>query len=292
MIRWLKVELEDNGDKYITSVTKPYSLGPNGEGQKQLLTIMSMTSAILGLDYPEYTVQDTNEVVQIMYLIGEGATSIVYAAKCQNQTGVIKCLKRGHEALAKHELKVLTHSNKNNVSGIPYPVIEICEGVLFFSDELTHLQELSKAQASDLIDCLQGAHKAGVVHRDVRPDNIMEDMYGNVRLIDWGFASFVLENINVPLRGTFRYASEEVLNHAILKSYRVPRVKDDVHSVLRVILSSLQPRISYDLAKIGDRDLQAARNYWAQKRKLNDKYDWAFNSAESCEYDELKKIFF
>jgi RIO-like serine/threonine protein kinase len=287
LIRWLKVEVVENGTKFKTSVSKPYRLAE--DGQKQLLTIMSMQSAGLGLDYPEYNVKNTNEVVQIKYLIGEGATSIVYAAQTTNKIGVIKCLQNDYSSLAKIELNLLNRLEKSKVPWIPSPVEEITDGVLFFTEELAPLYQLNKGQASELIDCLQGAHKVGIIHRDVRPDNIMQDMQGHVRLIDWGFASSKGDT-NVPFQGTFRYASQEVLLAAISETARGPQPKDDLHSALRIILSSLQPSISNDLAKI--EDLQGVLDYWTDKRKKNRKYEWAFVAADECNYDDLKLLYF
>ena len=189
MIRWLKIE-EKHG-QFITTVSRPASLAPFGDGQRQLLTILTKLPAELGLDFPQITASDTNESVKITSFIGEGATSFVYAATFGGNDGVLKLLKRGFEGLADHELLVLSHLQQNHVFGIPSFVTKIREGALFFREELTHVDSIDREKLCSLIDCLRGAHKAGVIHRDVRPDNIMQNGEGNVCLIDWGFHALV-----------------------------------------------------------------------------------------------------
>lgn len=291
IIRWLKTE-ESNG-RFITTVSRPASLAPHEDGQRQLLTILTKSSAELGLDFPRIAASDTNELVEITSLIGEGATSTVYAATFQGHTGVLKCLKHGFEKLADHELLVLHHLQLNQVIGIPRHVTKIRNGVLFFGEELTHVDSLDREKLSGLVDCLRAAHMAEVVHRDVRPDNIMQDSEGRIFLVDWGFAHRKMPTATIPeFRGTFRYASEEVLVSAISGVPREPQPKDDLASLVRVMLSMSSPSLQDKLAEIQANDLRAAQSFWADKRKGNQGYEWVFELANSCDYDALKVAMF
>ena len=49
-----------------------------------------------------------------------------------------------------------------------------------------------RALLCDLLDALGHAHQAGIVHRDVKPENILFDQHGRVQLADFG-AAFALE---------------------------------------------------------------------------------------------------
>src|SRR5205085_3442270 len=45
------------------------------------------------------------------------------------------------------------------------------------------------AIGSELLDALDAGHRAGIVHRDVKPGNVMVDRLGRVRLADFGVAA-------------------------------------------------------------------------------------------------------
>ncbi|MGZ9841459.1 protein kinase domain-containing protein, partial [Tsukamurella ocularis] len=60
---------------------------------------------------------------------------------------------------------------------------------------LSRLGHLSQAQALDLLEqtgrALQVAHTAGLVHRDVKPGNILITPTGQVKITDFGIAKAV-----------------------------------------------------------------------------------------------------
>ncbi|HSA96605.1 MAG TPA: serine/threonine-protein kinase, partial [Acidobacteriota bacterium] len=66
--------------------------------------------------------------------------------------------------------------------------------------------------ARQICDGLEEAHKLGVVHRDLKPQNIMVDADGNVRIMDFGIArSLAAKSTTAPgvLIGTPEYMSPE-----------------------------------------------------------------------------------
>mmetsp|Transcript_13631 Transcript_13631/g.20755 ORF Transcript_13631/g.20755 Transcript_13631/m.20755 type:complete len:95 (+) Transcript_13631:813-1097(+) len=66
----------------------------------------------------------------------------------------------------------------------------------------------------------------------------MLDRHGVAGLIDWGCAAFTKNAVVAAgISGTFRYASDEVLEAAINESMRTPKPKDDLRSLVRVILA-------------------------------------------------------
>jgi diguanylate cyclase (GGDEF)-like protein len=75
--------------------------------------------------------------------------------------------------------------------GRPYLVMELVEGRELA--DVLHAGQLSEAAAARLgaalADALGAAHHAGLVHRDIKPQNIMVQANGSPMLIDFGLAS-------------------------------------------------------------------------------------------------------
>lgn len=106
----------------------------------------------------------------------------------------------------------------------------------------------SQAQVISIsLEILQGfeiLHQHGIVHRDVKPDNILFDETGRAKLIDFGFADHDVTE-NQDKAGTFLYSSPE--QSGTLK--RAVDARSDLYSLGVVLYEALSRRVPLPLAK-------------------------------------------
>ncbi len=149
---------------------------------------------------------------KVLEILGAGGMSCLYLAEdMKNGEHVaLKVLSDAHKGdaamLARLKIEAragqrLKHSGIIRTEGIHgtddvfgevwYLVMEYVEGINL--EELINLQgPIPVAQACDFIwqaaAGLQHAHAAGLVHRDVKPGNLLVDRRGNVKILDFGLA--------------------------------------------------------------------------------------------------------
>ena len=119
-----------------------------------------------------------------------------------------------------------------------------------------HLMEASKAVPilQDLLNALNYAHQQGVIHRDVKPSNVLLDKAGRAHLIDFGIALAIGEARRTRTGqaiGTPHYMSPE----QIIRPREVDH-RSDVYSVGCVFYEMLtgRPPFVADSHSIGDTD--------------------------------------
>ena len=284
MIRWFMVE--KRASSYFVTVSRPASLCPGQAGQRQLLKVLSMTSSELGLTVPTV---ETNYGSQILgRLLGEGAFSSVFAVFHNEEEKAIKVVRTGFSFMATQEAGCLQALNDAAVANIPR-CDQVSPRALLFDEILFPISLMSTSKVSQLIDCLEQAHTAGYVHRDVRPENIMQDRSGNPMLIDWGCA-VQDDQGEKGFAGTFRYASQEVLEAALSETRRRPMPKDDLHSLLRSTLSMRNPdTIQGPLASLEQGDFAGALEFWTNYISSHPIYAGLFQAAENYETNTLRQ---
>ncbi|MGW4206794.1 serine/threonine-protein kinase [Lentzea sp. NPDC004789] len=105
-------------------------------------------------------------------------------------------LREAHAAakLSGHPHVVGVHDADITAQGTPYLVMELCTGGSL-ADRLDQGGPLHPEQVRDLgiklADALAAAHAEGVLHRDIKPGNILVDRYGTPKLADFGLAALL-----------------------------------------------------------------------------------------------------
>ena len=99
--------------------------------------------------------------------------------------------------------------------GHPYMIMELCEGT--YAERMKH-SPLSAQEARDvgakIADALADAHSLGVLHRDVKPANILVTRFGEPALADFGLAVLAeTREASITLELTPAYAAPEMFQH-------------------------------------------------------------------------------
>ena len=168
---------------------------------------------------------------EILEVIGVGGMAVVYKAKCHrlNRMVAIKILKddflededfRSRFHAEGQAVAMLSHPNIVSVydvsssSGGDYIVMELIEGItlkqyierkgaLNWKETLHFALQIAKA--------LDHAHSRGIVHRDIKPHNIMVLRNGTVKVADFGIARGIAKGntLRKEALGSVHYISPE-----------------------------------------------------------------------------------
>jgi MFS family permease/predicted Ser/Thr protein kinase len=147
--------------------------------------------------------------LEVIRLIGQGGMGAVYLArqKALDRLVALKLInvreddptfaeRFAREAKAMGKLShpnIVTIYDHGTADGLPYLVMEYVDGVTL--RDVMRAKVLTPAEALKVIpqvcDALEYAHAQGVVHRDVKPENILLDNSGKVKIADFGLAKLV-----------------------------------------------------------------------------------------------------
>lgn len=168
----------------------------------------------------KYLGQMLDNRYEILEVIGSGGMSVVYKALCHrlHRYVAIKVLRENlaDDAELKSRFQteaqavaMLSHPNIVSVydvshsDDLEYIVMELLEGVTlkqYMAEKGTLGWQETLFFATQICKALQHAHAHGIVHRDIKPQNIMIDKDGVIKVADFGIAA--LENMKEDRTGT------------------------------------------------------------------------------------------
>ena len=167
---------------------------------------------------------------EILGRIGSGGMADVYKARCHklNRYVAIKVLRREYcdneSFVRKFTVEAqstagLIHPNIVNVydvgedRGLNYMVMELVEGITLKEyierkGRLSHKETISIA--IQMCSGIGAAHASGIIHRDIKPQNIIISKDGKVKVTDFGIAKAITSNtVSTNAMGSVHYTSPE-----------------------------------------------------------------------------------
>ena len=202
---------------------------------------------------------DRYEIVEV---IGAGGMAVVYKAIDQrlNRFVAVKILRdelaRDEEFRARFQIEaqavaMLSHPNivsvydVSHTAGVEYIVMELIEGVTL----MQYMQKkgaLSWKEAAhfstQIAKALEHAHSKGIVHRDIKPQNIMILRDGTIKVADFGIAALesAQEQRSDQTVGSVHYIAPEQARG------ETPDTRSDIYSLGVVMYEMLTGQMPYD----------------------------------------------
>lgn len=205
---------------------------------------------------------------EILEVIGEGGMAVVYKALCHrlNRYVAVKIMRddmaaddefRQRFCAESHAVAMLSHPNIVAVYDVShndtmeYIVMELVDGITLrqymdkrgavpWRETLHFTKQMAKA--------LSHAHERGIIHRDIKPQNIMLLKDGTIKIGDFGIAA--LENEmheeNGQAIGSIHYIAPEQARGEL------PDARSDIYSLGVVMYEMLTGKKPYEGDSIGE----------------------------------------
>ncbi len=198
---------------------------------------------------------------EILEKIGTGGMSDVYKAKCHklNRFVAVKVLKQEFSENANFVSKFrieaqaaagLMHPNIVNVydvgeeNGIYYIVMELVEGITLkkYIEKKARLSYKEAVSIAIQISMgIEAAHKNHIIHRDIKPQNIIISKEGKVKVTDFGIAKAATSNtITSNVMGSVHYTSPEQARGGFSDE------KSDIYSLGITMFEMLTGRVPFN----------------------------------------------
>ncbi len=214
------------------------------------------------MDNDKYIGRLLDDRYEILEVIGTGGMAVVYKARCHrlNRFVAIKILKddlsqdeefRRRFHAESQAVAMLSHPNIMAVYDVStsdeadYIVMELIDGItlkqymekkgtLNWKETLHFGMQIAKA--------LEHAHSRGIVHRDIKPHNVMVLKNGSVKVTDFGIARIMSKSntLTKEALGSVHYISPEQA-----KGGRVD-IRSDLYSLGVVMYEMMTGRAPYD----------------------------------------------
>ena len=198
---------------------------------------------------------------EILDKIGTGGMSDVYKAKdhilgrevavkvlkqefAEDVTFVTKFRSEAQSAAGLEHANIVNIYDVGSENGMYYIVMEYVEGITL----KTYIEKKGQLNFKEAISIaiqvgrgIEAAHNKGIIHRDIKPQNIIISTEGKVKVTDFGIARATTSNtIHADVMGSVHYASPEQARNGYVDG------KSDIYSLGIVMYEMVTGRVPFD----------------------------------------------
>ena len=176
-----------------------------------------------------------------------GPATAEYTSRFQREARILAQMDHPH---------VVTVYDYREQDALRLLVMELLPGGTFADRRATGMSvETAIAAAMAAASGLHHVHDRGILHRDVKPENLMFDRRGTLKVTDFGIArGDVLEATSINLThageffGTPAYVSPEQAGHALAQGWPPIDARSDQYSLAAVLYEALSGHLTHDTA--------------------------------------------
>jgi serine/threonine-protein kinase len=232
--------------------------------------LLAAGQPLIGKQVGSYTIKEK---------IGEGGMGVVYRAERSDDEFAhrvaIKIIR--HERATrenirrfKHEQRILAGLNHPGIArlfdggvtgdGFPYIIMEYVDGTPI--DDYCHQQSCTLDHKIELfenvLEAVRYAHENLVIHRDLKPGNILVDQDGNIKILDFGISKLLEDEDDMELTQTGarlltpRYAAPEQVRQENITT------ATDLYALGIVFYQLLSGEHPFDFAELSQYDVEQA----------------------------------
>ena len=198
---------------------------------------------------------------EVLDKIGTGGMSDVYKAKdhilgrevavkvlkqefAEDVTFVTKFRSEAQSAAGLEHANIVNIYDVGSENGMYYIVMEYVEGITL----KTYIEKKGRLNFKEAISIaiqvgrgIEAAHNKGIIHRDIKPQNIIISTEGKVKVTDFGIARASSSNtIHADVMGSVHYSSPEQVRNGYVDG------KSDIYSLGVVMYEMVTGRVPFD----------------------------------------------